>query len=209
MLSLVSANTAQQLFHYSFQSTNRTTSWTNNRRLPVLFFFDVKKVFDSVPHYSLLMKLTELDVPFILLRWVKRYLSNRLQLVVLGGEHSHWLYVLSVVPQGSILGLLLFLVYTNNLVNVSLSQGCEIVMFADDILMCKPITGDEDLASFQADIDSFANWMSANHLCLNLQKTKLVILSHNRRKLQPILFLNGIQWNPSTTDTIGTQYFVR
>ena len=69
MLSLVSANNAQQLFHYSLQSTNGTRPWTftNKRRSPV-FFFDVKKSFDSVPHYSLLMKLTELYVPFILLR---------------------------------------------------------------------------------------------------------------------------------------------
>ena len=73
--------------------------------------------------------------------------------MVLGGEHSNWLHVLSGVPQGSILGPLLFLVYMNDLVNVSLSQGCEIVMFGDDILMFKLITGDEDLASFQADID--------------------------------------------------------
>ena len=51
----------------------------------------------------------------------------------------------------------------NDLVNVSLSQGCEIVMFGDDILMFKLITGDEDLA----DIDRTSNWMSANHLCLN------------------------------------------
>ena len=91
--------------------------------------------------------LTELDVPFILLRWVKNYLSNCLQHVVLGSEHFHWLHVLSGVPQGSILGLLLFLVYMNDLVNVSLSQGCEIVMFADDILIFKPITGEGDLAS--------------------------------------------------------------
>ena len=83
--------------------------------------------------------------------------------MVLGGEHSNWLHVLSGVPQGSILGPLLFLVYMNDLVNVSLSQGCEIVMFGDDILMFKLITGDEDLA----DIDRTSNWMFANHLCLN------------------------------------------
>ena len=79
--------------------------------------------------------------------WVKNYLPYRLQNVVLGSEHFHWLHVLSGVPQGSILGPLLLLVYMNDLVNVSLSQGCEIVMFADDILMFKLITGDGDLAS--------------------------------------------------------------
>ena len=110
--------------------------------------------------------------------------------MVLGGEHSHWLHVLSGVPQGPILGPLLFIVYMNDQVNVSLSQGCERVMFVDDILMFKPVTSDEDLASFQADIDRIANWMSANHLCLNPQKTKLMILSCNIHKPQPILFLN-------------------
>ena len=86
-------------------------------------FFDVKKAFDSVPHYS---KLAEMDVPLILLRWGKNYLSNCLQYVVLSGELSLWLHVLSGVPQGSIIGSWLFLVYMNDLVNISLFQGCDV-----------------------------------------------------------------------------------
>ena len=66
---------------------------------------------------------------------------------------------------------------------MSPSSKAEIVVFADDILMFKPITSDEDLVSFPGDIDRIANWMSANHLCLNPQKTKLMILSCNRQKL--------------------------
>ena len=123
-------------------------------------FFDVKKVFDGVPHYSLLMKLTE---------FIYSLEMGEKLLVKSPTACGSWWWALQLAScfvwgsPGSILGPLLFLVYMNDLVNVSLSQGCEIVMFGDDILMFKLITGDEDLA----DIDRTSNWMSANHLCLN------------------------------------------
>ena len=81
----------------------------------------------------------------------------------------------------------------NDLISVSLSQGCEIVMFAHDILMFKPISGEDDLVAFQSDIDRIANWMTLNHLSLNPQKTKLIILSCSGQKSHPVLLLNGAE----------------
>ena len=65
-------------------------------------FFDIHKAFDSVPHQALLNKLSSLNIPFILLRWLTGYLTSRLQHVALGGVCSPWLPVKSGVPQGSV-----------------------------------------------------------------------------------------------------------
>ena len=96
-------------------------------------FFDYTKAFDTVPHNSLLNKLHGLEIPNPLLMWIKNYLSGRLQGVVLNGQSSSWLPVSSGVPQGSILGLLLFLTYINDLADSTFSAGTQLLMFADDL----------------------------------------------------------------------------
>ena len=74
-------------------------------------YFDLSKAFDSVPHGPLLAKIKESGIDPFLIRWIQSYLSERTQAVVLDGAESNHLPVISGVPQGSILGPLLFLIY--------------------------------------------------------------------------------------------------
>ena len=95
----------------------------------VRVFCDISKAFDRVWHSGLLLKLQATRVTGEVLAWFKSYLSNRKQRVVLPGAVSDWVFIQAGVPQGSILGHLLFLLYINDIVH---DIGPNIRLFADD-----------------------------------------------------------------------------
>ena len=92
-------------------------------------FCDISKAFDRVWHRGLLHKLSGICCSDKVLCWFRSYLSGRKQRVVVGGQASHWASVEADVPQGSILGPLLFLIYINDIVR---NIGANIRLFADD-----------------------------------------------------------------------------
>ena len=101
-------------------------------------FFDVKKAFDSVPHAPLLEKLSEIGLNPYIIKWIKSYLTDREQFVVVDGSSSNPLQVLSGVPQGSVLGPLIFLIYINDVV-WQISSSSKINLYADDIALYRTI----------------------------------------------------------------------
>ena len=95
-------------------------------------FLGLKKAFDTVPHRLLINKLSDIGLNNFIICWVCSYLTDRKQVVILDGSSSARCNVASGVSQGSVLGLLLFLLYINGLEEVPLSAGTKFVLYADD-----------------------------------------------------------------------------
>ena len=116
-------------------------------------FFDLQKAFDTVPHRKLMCKLEKLHLHPVLLTWLHNYLYGREQNVIVNGETSDPVKVISGVPQGSVLGPLLFLIYIDDITSLQLSEGTKVSLYADDMLLYKPISSDNDYVELQHDID--------------------------------------------------------
>ena len=145
-------------------------------------FFDLQKAFDSVPHGPLIDKLISLNVPTVLVSWISSYLYNRKQQVGVCGVNSDPVNVTSGVPQGSVLGPLLFLIYIDGLTSIPLNGG-SLVIFADDLLLHKVIYCADDFLALQEDVDSLANWITVHHLTLNVRKCKSLLISRKHSHL--------------------------
>ena len=151
-------------------------------------FLDLSKAFDKVPHSPLMDKLVALGVNIYLLKWLWDYLSNRSQYVVVNGSASNLVHVTSGVPQGSVLGPLLFLIYINDIADVSLTSG-SLILYADDILLYRPIHSQHDFDLLQHDIDALQTWCSRNVMTFNVSKCKYMIISRKPSPLQPLSIL--------------------
>jgi len=149
-----------------------------------VIYFDLSKAFDSVPHHLLIHKLKSFGINGKLLDWLSDYLTSRFQRVLVNGTHSAWLPVTSGVPQGSILGPLLFLLYINDLPTV-LSHDTICAIFADDTKICRHMRTQHDFNALQLDINNLHAWSKVWGLKFN--ETKCTVLSIKRNH-KPTLF---------------------
>lgn len=120
-----------------------------------VLFLDFEKAFDKVPHKRLFRKLSCLNLNPLVLDWLKSFLTNRNQFVLTNNFSSPMSPVVSGVPQGTVLGPLLFLIYINDLPSNILSN---VRLFADDCVIYRPINSDHDVDILQSDLTLITEW---------------------------------------------------
>ena len=162
------------------------TKTLDNRRQVDLILTDFSKAFDKVPHQRLLLKLKNFGVQGPILDWLTCFVTKRTQRVVLEGIKSEEVIVNSDVPQGTVLGPLLFLVFINDIhENVS----SQLHLFADDCILYREVINIEDCNNLQRDTSSICDWESEWQLEFNAVKCFALRMSHKHIKLCPIVRL--------------------
>lgn len=151
-------------------------------------YLDFAKAFDKVPHQRLLLKLEAAGITGNLLGWIQDWLSNRMQRVVLNGKCSEWAEVISGVPQGSVLGPALFILYINDIDGVT-TVATVISKFADDTkLICK-VNVEEDSIKLQTEINNLYDWSMEWQMLFNSSKCK--VMHFGRKNPQVYYTMNG------------------
>ena len=152
-------------------------------------FCDVSKAFDRVWHDGLIVKLKSMGIGGSLLKWFRSYLDNRKQIVVVNGCESRMMNLNAGVPQGSILGPLLFLIYINDICSVVQSN---IRLYADDsIIFAIGKDQTEIAANLNADLERITKWAQDWLVTFNPNKTESMLFSRNLTQ-KPQLLMNNI-----------------
>ena len=141
---------------------------------------DFSRAFDTVPHERLLGKLAHHGVQGTMNTWIRAFLTGRSMRVIVDGERSGPTEVLSGVPQGTVLGPLLFLIYINDMPR-NISEGTHIPLFADDCLVYRPIHDAGDQAVLQHDLDRLHRWAVRWGMTFNPSKCYIMHIARSQR----------------------------
>ena len=139
-----------------------------------ILYLDFSKAFDKVCHATLLKKLESYNIGGKLLKWLESFLSDRYQRVIVQGINSESEKVKSGVPQGTVLGPILFILYINNITEVI--RNAAVMIFADDSKLIMDIEEEEDRIKLLDDLKAVITWAEENKMELN--ETKFMLLQH-------------------------------
>ena len=152
-----------------------------------MIYTDLEKAFDKIPHKRLISKLFSYGLNKDIISWIEAFLNNRKQRVRIKSIFSDWVPVGSGIPQGSLLGPILFIIYINDLVE-HVNNGSDLYLYADDAKLFSFIKTMEDSATLQKDLNSLTQWMETWLLRLNIGKCKAISIKKItlRRKVTTI-----------------------
>jgi hypothetical protein len=165
----------------------------DNGKYPISIFMDLSKAFDTLDHDILLHKLSYYGIRGTELKWFQSYLCNRNQFVEIDDVKSDLKSLHTGVPQGSILGPLLFLIYMNDIPESSLIF--DFILYADDTTLSSaahiklPSDVKNTETKINKELSNVYNWLAANKLSLNVKKTKFICF-HTTKRTAPNLTLN-------------------
>jgi len=155
-----------------------------------ILYLDFQKAFDKVPHCRLVSKLAAHGISGDVLKWIENWLRGRKQRVVLGGQASEWSDILSGVPQGSVLGPILFVLYINDIDDTINSK---ILKFADDTKIYNRVDSVEGIERMRADLRNLVVWSKEWQMLFNAEKCKVMHLGYNNPKVNYVMDTTQLQ----------------
>ena len=169
-------------------TVDEITKSLDNRSQVDLLILDFSKAFDTVSHARLLKKLEHYGINELVLGWIRSWLLNRSQRVIIDGASSNEVSVRSGAPQGTVLGPLMFLIYINDIGEHITSN---LRLFADDSLLYCAIDIPQDCLALQEDLDKLSQWSYKWQMSFNVSKCKSLSLTRKRNPYLHQYTMNG------------------
>ena len=175
-----------QVLHQIYSNMNRSA-------ITAAVYIDFSKAFNCVQHSTLLCKLGKMNLSPKTIQWIASYLVGREQRTLVNGTHSTSLPVNQGVPQGSVLGPLFYIIYSNDIIEKVKKSG--FTFYADDtVIYSKKKSLEQAGADIQEDLDGLSQWCTQNDLFMNVSKTKVMFYG-SKAKINsidlPEFYING------------------
>ena len=149
-----------------------------------VIYLDFQKAFDKVPHRRLMLKINAMGIIGDVSNWIENWLKDRYQRVVLLGNCSRWIKVRSGVPQGSVLGPLLFLIYIND---IDECVNSKLLKFADDTKIFSVVASQNDVDKLRDDLENLCKWSNEWLMLFNIDKCKVMHIGYNNAQADYVM----------------------